>query len=212
MAIKLPRKHFSSPDVFPRRVLALDLLAESDSDEEGNGYSFEFIDEERSGRDGDHLWYRVSDILAIDPDLGVSDWVFDWDLGRSQQRLATRILNRLYKAICVDPTVVYFEETAQDLDRVLHIFVRRIAAALCGVETLGEERRSVKYYLEDRMHGPPVGNDCQECKVLATPLAGEIIEAAIKEHEPEGRLDAAGDYRELAQTLARETGQNPPGS
>lgn len=125
MAIKLPRKHFSSPDVFPRRVLALDLLAESDSDEEGNGYSFEFIDEERSGRDGDHLWSRVSDILAIDPDLGVSDWVFDWDLGRSQQRLSTRILNRLYKAICVDPTVVYFEETAQDLDRVLHIFIRR---------------------------------------------------------------------------------------
>ena len=125
MAIKLPRKHYSNPDAFPRRVLALDLLAESDPDEEGNLYNFEFIDEKRMGRDCKHLWYKVSDILVLDPDLGVSDWIFDWDLQRGQQRLATRILNRLFKAICVDLTVVYFEETAQDLDRVLHIFIRR---------------------------------------------------------------------------------------
>ena len=83
--------------------------------------------------------------------------------------------------------------------------------ALCGVETLGEERRSVVFYLEDRVHSRSVGNVCQECKVLAAPLAGVIIEAAVEEHEAEGRFDVAEDYRELAETLARETGQNPPG-
>ena len=136
MAIKLPRKHYSNPDAFPRRVLALDLLAESDPDEEGNLYNFEFIDEKRIGRDCKHLWYKVSDILVLDPDLGVSDWIFDWDLQRGQQRLATRILNRLFKAICVDLTVVYFEETAQDLDRVPPYFYtaqqRRHCALILG--------------------------------------------------------------------------------
>ena len=95
----------------------------------------------------------------------------------------------------------------------MHLFDdnAREEEALCGVETPDEERRSVGFYLEDRVHGPSVGNVCQECKALAAALAGEVIEAAIEEHEAKGRFDVAEDYRELAQTLARETGQNPPG-
>ena len=95
----------------------------------------------------------------------------------------------------------------------MHLFDEnaREEEALCGVETSGEERRSVGFYLEDRVHGPSVRNVCQECKALAAPLAGEVIEAAIEEHEDEGRFDLAEDYRELAETLARENGQNPPG-
>ena len=82
--------------------------------------------------------------------------------------------------------------------------------ALCGAET-SYNVRSVRYYLEDRVYGPSVGNVCQECKVLAIPLARVIIEAAVEEHEAEGRFDVAEDYRKLAEMLARETGQNPPG-
>lgn len=41
---------------------------------------------------------------------------------------------------------------------------------------------------------------------------GESIEAAIEEHEAKGRFDVAEERcRGLAKTLARETGQNPPG-
>ena len=125
LAIKLPRLWWNNQHAFPRRVLALDLLAASDQDEEGNRYTFEFIDEARIGFENEHLWFKVSDILTLDPDLGIGDWIFDWELSRCQQRVATRTLNRLHKAICVDPTVVYYQETAQDLDRVLHIFIRR---------------------------------------------------------------------------------------
>ena len=93
----------------------------------------------------------------------------------------------------------------------MHLFDEnaREEEALCGVETLAEERRSVGFYLEDRVHGPSVGNVCPECKALAAPLAGKVIEAAIEEHEAKVRFDVAEDYRELAKTLARETGQNP---
>ena len=79
--------------------------------------------------------------------------------------------------------------------------------ALCGDETSCNVR-SVRYYLEDRVHGPSVGSICQECKVLAVPLAEEIIEAAIEDHEAEGRLDIAEDYHELGKMLAGETGQD----
>ena len=79
--------------------------------------------------------------------------------------------------------------------------------ALCGAET-SYNVRSVRYYLEDRVHGPSVGNVCEACKVLAMPLTEEIIEAKVEEHEAEGRFDVAEDYRELAETLARETGQD----
>ena len=95
----------------------------------------------------------------------------------------------------------------------MHLFDEnsRDEEALCRVETLSEERRSVKYYLEDRVHGSSVGNVCEECKVLAIPLARVIVEAAVEEHEAEGRFDVAEDYHELGKTLARETGQDRGG-
>ena len=82
--------------------------------------------------------------------------------------------------------------------------------ALCGADT-ADGLIGVPGYLEDRVHGLWVGNICQECKVVALPLAEEIIERMVEDLEAEGRLDIAEDYRELGKTLAKETGQNPPG-
>ncbi len=95
----------------------------------------------------------------------------------------------------------------------MHLVNRNVEgeAPFCGADASDSEGMGVDYYLEQRRDGFRVGTVCEECKVLAVLLAEEIIEAAIEEHEAEGRFDVAEDYRELAQTLARETGQNPPG-
>ena len=66
MAVKQPRKWWSSNDAFPRRVLALDLLEPTEADEEGSRYFFDFIDENRIGMYGNRLWFKVADILALD--------------------------------------------------------------------------------------------------------------------------------------------------
>lgn len=79
--------------------------------------------------------------------------------------------------------------------------------ALCGADT-SHDLRSLQCYLEERVHGLRVRSICQECKVLAVPLAEEVIEAAIEKHEAEDRLDVAEDYHDLVKTLARETGQD----
>ena len=76
----------------------------------------------------------------------------------------------------------------------------------CGVDAAPYYRRGVREYLQDRLHGAQVGTICDACKAQAVPFA--VIEA--RELEAEGELDEAEEYWQLAETLAREAGQNPP--
>ena len=127
MATKLPYKWWNSSDAFPKRVLALDLLAPPDPDEEGSRYTFEFVNEGRIGVEAARLWFRVSDITsfsAMNPAPDMLDWISDQGLDTERQRLAFRTLNRLHQAICVEPVVAYYEEKSQDIERVLNIFIR----------------------------------------------------------------------------------------
>ena len=125
MALKLPRKRWNNPDAFPRRVLALDLLDAGDRDEERNVYTFEFIDEANLGRQEKHLWFRVSNILNMDPGPDMNDWLLEIDLEKEQNKRAHRTLFRLYEVIHNKPTIAYYQEENQDIEHVLSIFIRR---------------------------------------------------------------------------------------
>ena len=125
MAVKRPYKWWSNPDAFPWRVLALDLLAATERDEEGNVYTFDFIDEDKIGRQGERLWFKVSDILTMQSGPGMFDWIRNRILDSDQQSLAFHTLDRLYRVIHVEPTVAYYEERNQDIEHVLNIFIRR---------------------------------------------------------------------------------------
>lgn len=130
MALKRPYKRWSSPDAFPRLVLALDLLALPDpyeADEGGNRnyYTFEFVTENRIGMDGARLWFKVPDILSMEMGPDMLKRLLPYNLGDSQLETAFRALSRLWNAVRSDPTIVYFEEKEQDIDRVLNIFIRR---------------------------------------------------------------------------------------
>ena len=125
MATKLPYKRWDNPDAFPRRVLALDLLADREPDEEGSRYVFEFIDEKQIGRRGDKLWFRVSDIMSLEVGPDMNDWIIDKDLAKNQAKTASRILYQLHKVVTADQTIFFFKEEKQDLNHVLHIFIRR---------------------------------------------------------------------------------------
>ena len=128
MAMKLPYKWWNSSDAFPRRVLALNLLAAPEVDDEGNCYVFRFVDENRIGGNDEELWFRVSDILKFDdqsPGPEINDWLHEEIHNREKHKIAYRALDRLHRAIHVDPTVEFFEEKSQDIERVLQIFTRR---------------------------------------------------------------------------------------
>ena len=125
MAIKIPYKRWNNPDAFPPRFLALDLLAPNERDEEGNCYVFNFVDEDTIGRQGDHLWFKVRDIVGFDPGPDMSDWLLEQKLEPEEHSRAFRVLHRLYLVVHTEPTVAYYEETNQDIEHVLNIFIRR---------------------------------------------------------------------------------------
>ena len=124
MARKLPYKWWNSWDAFPERVLALDLLASPDPDEEGSRYCFEFIDPERIGVEDDCLWFRVSDVLGMEAGPAMLNWLTQYGLDQAQLSNAFENLFRLYQAVRVDQVVAYYEERSQDIERVLNIFIR----------------------------------------------------------------------------------------
>ena len=124
MARKLPYKWWNSWDAFPERVLALDLLASPDPDEEGSRYCFEFIDLERIGVEDDCLWFRVSDVLGMEAGPAMLNWLTQYGLDQAQLSNAFENLFRLYQAVRVDQVVAYYEERSQDIERVLNIFIR----------------------------------------------------------------------------------------
>lgn len=73
--------------------------------------------------------------------------------------------------------------------------------ALCKVDTSDDYIRSATYYLEDRLHGARVGVVCQGCKERAIPFAVNVAQ----DLEAEGLLGEAEEYRQLVETLDRET-------
>ena len=79
--------------------------------------------------------------------------------------------------------------------------------AFCRAATSTEERVSVGYYMEQRINGLDVGIVCEACKAFAPQFAL----SRSRDLEAEGMLDEAEEYRRLAETLRKETGQDPSG-
>ena len=73
--------------------------------------------------------------------------------------------------------------------------------ALCKADTLDEYRRSGRFYVEDRLHGAWVGTICKACKSHAVPFAVNVA----KDLEANHLLREAEDYRQLSESLLRET-------
>ena len=130
MAIKEPNKWRTNTNAFPKRVLHLDLLATRGDDEEGEAYSFRFLEPEKAAADESSLWYPVGDVLAIANISRLSQWLFAKFQARglgSDGELFNRAsdtLHRLYEVIHNAPNLTFYTEKSQELERVLRIFIR----------------------------------------------------------------------------------------
>ena len=122
-AYKLPRLWWKSSEAFPTRHLYLNVLDEAEENEAGMRYDFRFLTrKEAERRDETHCWYRASQILTTREAFDLHDFLIDRQLG--DQRSPFRILGRLHKAIHLAPTIAYYKEESQDLEKVLDIFIR----------------------------------------------------------------------------------------
>lgn len=124
MAMKLPYRWWNSPDAFPKKILRLNLLASLDPDEDGATYEFRFLEDSQAARTEDALWFKVPDIRGMRTGPEMLAWLTPHELPSEQLNGAFAMLDRLHRVVHTEPLVHYYEEEAQDIERVLNIFIR----------------------------------------------------------------------------------------
>lgn len=124
MAMKAPYKWWNSPDAFPRKTLRLNLLASTEPDEDGARYDFRFLDDDQAQRTEDALWFEVPGILGMRAGPEMLAWLTRHELPGDVLNRAFEILHTLHNVVHNKPLINYYEEEAQDIERVLNIFIR----------------------------------------------------------------------------------------
>lgn len=124
MAIKQPNKWWTNPDAFPVRTLRLDLLAPQTPDEDGVIYRFKFLDDTQAARAEGAHWFEVPDILGMEDGPTMLDSLMERGLKDDGLKTAYATLDRLHRVVHTQNLINYYEEEAQDVERVLNIFIR----------------------------------------------------------------------------------------
>ena len=126
IARKLPYKRWHSPGAFPARRLYLDLLwLPDEDDEEGLKYRFSFLtDDQSSASEEGVCWFPVGQVLSLqNAGPAMTQWL-NQRLPQDQVTPAHETLYELYQVIHNKHLVAYYEETGQELDKALQIFIR----------------------------------------------------------------------------------------
>ena len=126
IARKLPYKWWDSPGAFPTRRLYLDLLWQPDEDdEEGLKYRFSFLtDEQSSAVEKEVCWFPVGQVLSLqNAGPAMTQWL-NQRLPQEKVTPAHETLYELYQVVHNKHLFAYYEETRQELDKALQIFIR----------------------------------------------------------------------------------------
>ena len=126
-AYKLPRLWWSNPDAFPIRQLYLNLFQDAQRNEQGMRYDFRFLTKEEVAiQDDFRCWYPVGNVLKEDNTVALFKYLTKRldHMRPAELDEPLAILDRLREAVHVKPVIAFYEETSQDIDRVLDVFIR----------------------------------------------------------------------------------------
>lgn len=132
-AYKLNRYGWKNDQAFPKRHLYVNLLQESEDLD--RSYDFRFLSENEydnfSTNHADKFhWFKVGDILTFKDLMGVIKYLSNKGLTDSSKYdeptrdFAMGLLSKLYSVINESPLVNFYLEKSEELDKVLHIFIR----------------------------------------------------------------------------------------
>lgn len=126
-AYKIPRKRWDNDQAYPERKLYLNIL--SPSTNEGREFAFEFLTADDAKEKSDTtFWFSVPNILDLKELEDISNFLIEngifSDYSKEVASFANKALSKLYKVIHIDPSISYFLEKSQQLDKVLNIFIR----------------------------------------------------------------------------------------
>lgn len=101
---------------YPTRHLYLNIKNELENQEDGRQYEFKFLAD--SDVFGESKWFRVSKILEL------SDCYLFTKFVQPLPEFAQKTLSRLHHIIFTTPSINYYLEESQDIDKALNIFIR----------------------------------------------------------------------------------------
>lgn len=121
-AYRVPRlKEENSERVYPTRELYLNIYEPLKDEEDGRIYEFKFLtDCEYANRE--QRWFKVSNIYRLSDDFDFNKYLDNNNL--KENEFAYRSLSTLKNVIHSKPTINFFLETEQEIDKALNIFIR----------------------------------------------------------------------------------------
>lgn len=106
---------------YPKRFLFLDIARTiPDSDNDPKKYNFKFLTDKEAMDHGDHIWYKVGDILKLRKWEDVDNYIDNNQLSQTSRN----IIRELYRCINEYKTISYYLVEDQEADSVLDIFIR----------------------------------------------------------------------------------------
>jgi Protein of unknown function DUF262 len=162
-AKKLPWKRRDNLDAYPIRLLYLNIERPADENELGMEYDFQFLTADDAKNRGVG-WFLAADILKFADLPEIHDYLLGIDLGAS--RYAFRALSKLHAVVKTEGIISYYEEEAQDLDKVLNIFIRvnsggtplsysDLLLSIATAQWTERDARDAIYGLVDDLNAPP---------------------------------------------------------
>ena len=123
------------PNIFPRERLCVDLKGPNADEGVSRKYEIRFRSDEAYRSDlaaRTHLWFRMEEMLSyqkadlaaflINEVPGILDRM--GLRGTESERFAQETLCKLWDLVWKTPTIHYYQESDQDIDRVLNVFIR----------------------------------------------------------------------------------------
>ncbi|MCT3805393.1 DUF262 domain-containing protein [Elizabethkingia anophelis] len=132
-AFKLARYEWKSDHAFPKKHLYINLLEKADENEKL--YDLRFLSAEELKNLNENFpqrfhWFKVGNVLDFKDLMGVIKYLTINSLtdtskySEDQISFATDLLSKLYKSIVEDTLINFYLEKSEELDKVLHIFIR----------------------------------------------------------------------------------------
>lgn len=114
---------WNNPKAFPETRLYLNVLGEAEENELGMLHDFRMLREPvTQPGDGSTYWYPVFRLFEIEDIADLMAEVANHNLGNNKD--ASKLIGDLWKSIHNAGTLYFYEETDQDVEKVLDIFIR----------------------------------------------------------------------------------------
>ena len=121
-AYRTPRLHEENTErVYPTRHLYFNIEKPLENEEDGRIYEFKFLTK-KEFESNQTTWFKVSEILALSDDFEFNKYLDNHNLKVNE--FSYRSLATLKNVIHSKPTVNFFLETEQSIDKALNIFIR----------------------------------------------------------------------------------------